>query len=220
MRAPTPHFMHMRSKGRYTNEQRQLAMQYKCAEEEKVYQFKLMQAITLPAYPRHAGEMKYWIEKLLNAICKLDQSGKHVLQKWIKVALYPGPEADTLLRWLEDESQGFAILDHLLGQKYLEEKYLKICPGYASGLVAYSQTQRAEHSDAKFCCILIQVAKRLRPDMYDPNYANQHMLLSLTIPNYQLSTIERFINYAESLMIELDKIPTEEYLFGWMHKNF
>ena len=79
MRAPAPHFMHMRSRGRYTKEQRHVAMQYKCEDEEKVYQFKLMQAITLPAYPRHAGEMKFWIEKLLNAICKLDQSGKHVL---------------------------------------------------------------------------------------------------------------------------------------------
>ena len=56
--------------------------------------------------------------------------------------------------------------------------------------------------------------------MYDPNFANQHMLLNLQIPNHQLDTIERFINYVESLMIELDELPTEEYLFGWMYRNF
>ena len=58
--------------------------------------------------------MKYWVEKLINCICKLDQSGKNILQKWIKVALYPGPDADSLLRWLENESQGLDVLDHLL----------------------------------------------------------------------------------------------------------
>ena len=220
MRAPAPHFMHIRSKGRYTREQRNLAMEYMCPDEEKVYQYKLMSTIALPAFPRHSGEMKFWVEKLLNAICKLDQSGKHVLQKLIKVALYPGPDADVLLRWLEDESQGLNILDHLLGQKYLEEKYLKTCPRYSSGLVAYSQAQRSEHKDAKFRCILIQVAKRLRPDMYDPNPANQQLLLSLTIPDHNRATIERFINYVESLMIELDDIPTDGFLFGWMQKNF
>ena len=86
--------------------------------------------------------------------------------------------------------------------------------------MAYSQAQRAQHCDATFRCILIQVAKRLRPDMYDPTFANKQMLLSLTIPDYKLTTIERFINYVESLMIELDDIPTEEYFFGWMHRNF
>ena len=96
----------MRHRGRYTKEQRYVAMQYKCEKEEDVYQFKLMQAINLPAYPRHAAEMKLWIEKLLNAICKLNQSGKHVVQIWIKIGLYPGPDADELLRWLESEYQG------------------------------------------------------------------------------------------------------------------
>ena len=100
--------------------------------------------------------------------------------------------------------------------KYLEEKYLNTCPTYAAGLVAYSQAQRAEHVDAKFRCILIIVAKRLRPDKYDPNFANQHMLLNLTVKNYQTETIERFLAYVESLMIELEELPTEEYLFGWM----
>ena len=46
------------------------------------------------------------------------------------------------------------------------------------------------------------------------------MLLNLQIPNHQLNTIERFINYVESLMIDLDELPTEEYLFGWMYRNF
>ena len=164
--------------------------------------------------------MKFWVEKLINAICKLDQSGKNVLQKWIKVALYPGPGADRLLKWLEDESQGLDVFDHLLGHKYLEEKYLATCPSYNAGLVAYSQAQRAEHSEAKFRSILVQVDKRLRPDVYDPNYNHQQMLLGLTIPDYKLQTIERFINYVESLMIELDDIPSEEYLFSWMQKNF
>ena len=164
--------------------------------------------------------MKLWIEKLLNAICKLDQSGQNVLQKWIKVALYPGEDSDEILRWLERHSQGLNVLDHLLGQKYLEEKYLQTCPKYAANLVSYSQAQNSEHSDAKFRCILIMVAKRLRPDMYDPNYANQHMLLKLECPNFQLETIERFISYAESLLIELDELPMEGYLFSWMYRNF
>ena len=122
MTAPIPHFMLTRSKGQYTTQQRKVAMEYVCADEEKAYQFKLMQAVTLPVYPRHSGEIKLWVEKLLNAICKLDQSGKNVLQTWIKVALYPGTDADELLRWLEHHSQGLDVLDHLLGQKYFEEK--------------------------------------------------------------------------------------------------
>ena len=49
MKVPPPHFLHMRSRGRYTKEQRYVAMQYKCDKEEDVYQFKLMQAVTLSA---------------------------------------------------------------------------------------------------------------------------------------------------------------------------
>ena len=165
MTAPIQHFMLTRSTGQYTKEQRRVAMQYVCADEEHVYQFKLMQAITLPAYPKHTGVMKLWIEKLLHAICKLDQSGKHVVQKWIKVALYPGTDADTLLRWLDHNSQGLDVLDHILGQSYVEEKYFQTCPKYAAALVAYSQAQRPEHVDARFRCLLIIVAERLRPDM-------------------------------------------------------
>ena len=137
-----------------------------------------------------------------------------------KVALHPGPDADEILRWLEQESQGLEVLDHLLGQKYFEEKYFQSCPRFAASLVSYSQAQRSEHSDAKFRCILIIVAKRLRPDMYDPNFANQHMLLNLACPNHHLDTIERFIAYVESLMIEIDELPADEYLFGWMYRIF
>ena len=98
MTVPTPVFLRQRAKGRYTREQRAVDMEYNCADEDKVYQFKLMQAITLPAYPQHSGAMKQWSEKNLNAVYKLDQSGKHIHQKWIKVALYPGTDADVLLK--------------------------------------------------------------------------------------------------------------------------
>ena len=64
------------------------------------------------------------------------------------------------------------------------------------------------------------VAKRLRPDMYDPNYVTKHTILELRCPDYKVETIERFIVYAESLFIELDDLPTEEYLFKWMYDNF
>ena len=46
------------------------------------------------------------------------------------------------------------------------------------------------------------------------------MLLNLTVQNYQTETIERFLAYVESLMIELEELPTEEYLFGWVYRNF
>ena len=49
--------------------------------------------------------------------------------------------------------------------------------------------------------------------MYDPNFANQHTLLHLKCPNFQIETIERFIAYVETLCIELDELPTDADLF-------
>ena len=46
------------------------------------------------------------------------------------------------------------------------------------------------------------------------------MLLKLECPNFQLETIERFNSYAETLCIELDELPTENYLISWMYRNF
>ena len=89
-------------------------MQCVCPDKDKVYQYKLMTAITLPRYPPHAGEIKQWIEVILNTIRKFEQSGSSAIQTWIKFALYPGTDVDVLLEWLQHESQGMPVLDHFL----------------------------------------------------------------------------------------------------------
>ena len=106
-------------------------------------------------------------------------------------------------------SEGLNVLDHVLGTKDFEGVYLKTCPKYASALVAYSQAQRSEHVDAKFRCVVMMEAKRLRPDMYDPKYITKHTILELRCPDYKVKTVEGFIAYAGSLFVELDGMPAE-----------
>ena len=47
---------------------------------------------------------------------------------------------------------------------------------------------------------------------FGPNYITKHLILELKRLHHSSPSIERFIDYAASLFIELDEIPAEDYL--------